>query len=491
MNWLERQAKMRPQSVALNFEEVSWTWQELEFRVRRAAAALNAAMRSKTGIRGARVATLLSNSANHVVTILACHWAGATLVPINTRLTNREISWIIADARVDLLVLDATTASALQKNGDMVELASTRFVQIEDMTVSLSADPVEFRVRDVSMIMYTSGTTGLPKPVELTWENISQSAFASALNLGLERDDNWLNCLPLFHIGGLSVVYRCLIYGIPMTLVNRFDEQVVSKAIDDWKVTLASFVPTMLHRLREVLHEPGTLRAVLLGGGPAPMELLEWASERDLPVYQTYGLTEGGSQITTMPPDRVHDKMGSAGFPIFGADVEIRYANNVATAPREHGHIWIRGPMLMRGYLNRDVENARRFDGEWFDTGDFGYLDEDGFLYVLSRRDDLIITGGENVYPAEVENVILKFPGVVEVAVFGLEDETWGEIVCAAIVGQEGLDLASLNAYCRESVAGFKVPKQWFIVRELPHTASGKVRRHELKLLDADDAHEV
>lgn len=491
MNWLQRQAEMRPLSIALNFEEASWTWQELEIRVQRAAAALNAAMRSKTGIRGARVATLLSNSPNHVVTILACHWAGATLVPINTRLTNREISWIIADARVDLLVLDSTTSSVLQRSSDTLELGSTRFVQVEDMTVSLSADPVEFRVRDVSMIMYTSGTTGLPKPVELTWENISHSAFASALNLGLERNDNWLNCLPLFHIGGLSVVYRCLIYGIPMTLVDRFHEEVVGKAINDWNVTLASFVPTMLHRLREVLRHRGTIRAVLLGGGPAPMELLEWASERDLPVYQTYGLTEGCSQITTMPPDRVHDKIGSAGFPIFGADVEIRDGRRVALDSGRHGHIWIRGPMLMRGYLNRDVENARRFDGEWFDTGDFGYRDEDGFLYVLSRRDDLIITGGENVYPAEVENVILKFPGVNEVAVFGLEDETWVELVCAAIVGQEGLDLAGLSAHCRESLAGFKVPKQWFFVHELPHTASGKVKRHELKLLDADNAHEV
>lgn len=486
MNWLERQVHSQPDAVALHFEESSWTWSQLEIRVRRMAAALTHSVQVAGGIRGARIATLMHSSPDYIVTILAVQWAGATLVPINTRLTAREISWMLNNIEADLLVLDHQTAERFYDSADAtLDLQTTRFVQVEELTFSLDVEPADFRAREAALIMYTSGTTGLPKPVELSWENVASSAFASAVVLGLEARDNWLCALPLFHIGGLSIVFRCLIYGIPLTLLEKFDEQRVAEAIIKHNITLASFVPTMLHRLRGILPEVNHLRAVLLGGGPAPKELVEWAWESGIPVFQTYGLTEAGSQVTTMPPKRALEKIGSAGIAVFGADVQVRRLNMSLAAPNEPGHIWIRGSMVMRGYLGRATENERRFDGAWFDTGDFGYLDDDQFLWVLSRRDDLIITGGENVYPAEVENVILGFEGVDQAAVFGQEDGTWGELVCVALVAQEGaeIDLEALEAHCRRNLAGFKVPRRWLLLEELPQTSSGKVRRHELKKL--------
>ncbi len=488
MNWLERQLLARPDEMAVNFASGgSWTWKELGERVSRMAAALQSA-----GVRAdSRVATLLGNTPFHVSIIHAIPWVGATLVPVNTRLTDSEISWMLSDLEIDLLVVDHESL------GRELELGATRFVQVEELTRSFAIEPRPFMRETLATILYTSGTTGLPKPVPLSWENHAASAMASAVNLGMHRDDNWLAALPLYHIGGLSIVYRSALYGTAFTLTDQFDEHEIGRLVGDGTVTLASLVPTMLRRLwagenrseEEFALEcdAGRLRAILLGGGPADRASLELCKRHEIPVYQTYGLTEGCSQITTMPPSRSIEKIGSAGLPVFGADVSIRDDEGYECDTNEEGTINIRGPMVTSGYIDRSAENERRFRNGWFDTGDWGRRDEEGFLWVVSRRNDLIVTGGENVYPAEIEQVIGDIAGVAEVAVFGLDDEEWGQKVCAAIVVEPGTDLEAIEAQARESLAGFKMPKLWHRLDALPRTASGKVKRIEVADLVLSD----
>jgi O-succinylbenzoic acid--CoA ligase len=328
--------------------------------------------------------------------------------------------------------------------------------------------------------MYTSGTSGKSKAVPLSWENLVASALASAVNLGLHFDDVWLCCLPVNHIGGLSILLRSAIYGTAVEIQNGFEVDAVSQSIAT-NATLVSLVPTMLHRLirdRKFEASLGSsrLRGILLGGASANLDDVTWCRARGVKVFHTYGMTESASQITTAHPEA---PVGCSGLPVRGASVSIRDANFRELAPGEVGTIHISGPMVMRGYLGHPEENMRRFREGWFDTNDVGYLDKYGQLYVLSRREDLIVSGGENVYPAEVESVLLEHPEVAEVAVFGLPDEEWGQLVCAAIVWRS--EPVELDSWLLARLAKFKHPRRRYALDGLPKTSSGKVMRAKLR----------
>jgi O-succinylbenzoic acid--CoA ligase len=326
----------------------------------------------------------------------------------------------------------------------------------------------EFDLGAPHSIIYTSGTTGRPKGAILTYGNHYWSAIASALNLGTLPDDRWLACLPLFHVGGLAILLRGVIYGIAVVLHERFEPDRVNHAIDHEQVTIVSVVATMLERMLADRGErpfPNTLRCVLLGGGPAPLPLLERALALGAPVFQSYGLTETASQVATLAPEDVRSKVGSAGKPLMGTQVRIE----------ADGEILVRGPTVSPGYLHQAPH------GEWLHTGDVGRLDDEGYLYVLDRRDDLIVSGGENVYPAEVEATLLAHPAVEEVGVYGLPDPEWGQTVCAAVKPRTAVTAEELLAFCRQRIAGYKVPRTVQFVDALPRTASGKLLRRELR----------
>ncbi|HEY9448148.1 MAG TPA: o-succinylbenzoate--CoA ligase, partial [Gemmatimonadaceae bacterium] len=341
---------------------------------------------------------------------------------------------------------------------------------------------------DPLAILYTSGTTGAPKGAVLTWSNFWWSAMGSALNLGIQENDRWLAPLPLFHVGGLSVLTRSAMYGTAAVLHDGFDVERVSAALDDERITLVSLVPTMLHRLLEVRGDrpsPASLRCVLLGGGPAPRALLERCAALGVPVSQTYGLTECCSQVATLAPRDALRKLGSAGRPLYPNELRVVDDAGGDPLPGEGGEILVRGPIVTAGYWNRPDATERAFMDGWFRTGDFGTLDHEGYLYVLDRRDDLIVTGGENVYPAEVEGVLLAHPCVAEAAVIGESDAEWGQRVVAVVRLAEGADPEAadqLQAHCRASLAAYKVPREVRVSEvPLPRTASGKVRRHSLR----------
>jgi O-succinylbenzoic acid--CoA ligase len=305
----------------------------------------------------------------------------------------------------------------------------------------------------VHTLIRTSGTTGAPKPVELTYANHVASAIASADALGVEPGDRWLCPLPLHHVGGLNVLIRSVINHTAVVLHERFDADRVRATLEAGEVTLASLVPTMLARLRAcgLQRAPG-LRAIALGGGPIPSGLLAWASETGIPVVPVYGMTETCSQIVA----------GSPGRPLAGVELEIAVG----------GEILVRGPMVAPGAISEDG---------WLHTGDLGRLDDEGRLHVLGRLKELIVTGGENVAPLEVEQALLAHPAVADAGVAGLPDPEWGEAVTAFVVLREPAGAEELRAWCRERLDPFKVPKAIHEVERLPRNTGGKLLRDRLK----------
>ncbi|EKP95498.1 o-succinylbenzoate--CoA ligase [Thermaerobacter subterraneus] len=412
-------------------------------------------------------------------------------------------------------------------------------------TASTAGLPAAIDLAAPHCIIYTSGTTGRPKGAVLTYGNHFWSAVQSALNLGLHRDDRWLCCVPLFHVSGLSIVFRSAIYGIPMVLHRRFDPAAVNASIERHRVTVISVVATMLQRMldeRGPRPYPEHLRCVLLGGGPAPRPLLEACAARGIPVVQTYGMTETASQFATLAPADALRKLGSAGKPLFFNRLRIVDERGRDLPPGQVGEIAVQGPTVSPGYHRRPDATSRAWRDGWFHTGDLGYMDEEGYLYVADRRDDLIISGGENVYPAEVEAVLLAHPAVEEAGVVGVPDPEWGQVPVAVVrlraphldaapgaglgsggdavpeagrtpvpardpersrasapvlaaqpsrYGSPAPDPArppspvteeALLRFCAERLARYKVPRRVLFTSEpLPRTASGKLQRHVLR----------
>jgi O-succinylbenzoic acid--CoA ligase len=397
-----------------------------------------------------RVALRADNSAEFVIAIHALMRLGAVIVPVNTRLTSAEVDWQVRDAAADLVLTDGD----LQARGGSHP----------------GIPPGHFDLRAWHAIVYTSGTTGRPKGAILTYGNHWWSAVASTLNLGLHENDVWLACLPLFHVGGLAILLRSVICGMAALITHRFDAAEVNEAVDRRGVTMVSVVSTMLDRMlqqRGQRRYPSSLRCVLVGGGPVPLPLLQRAITLGMPVVQTYGLTETASQVATLAPEDAITRVGSAGKPLIGSELRIESDDEIC----------VRGPTVSPGYLHQPPRSD-----EWLRTGDLGYLDADGYLYVLDRRDDLIISGGENVYPAEVESVLLAHPAVLEAGVAGIPDPEWGRAVAAYVVCAPGASVsaADLVAFCRQRLAGYKVPRRVEFRTLLPRNAAGKLLRRRL-----------
>ena len=371
---------------------------------------------------GDSVATTLPPGIEFATLLHALPRLGAALVPLNTR-ERRETGLLTVD-----VPLEGPEA---------------------DVELRAEVDPAA-----VWVVIHTSGTTAAPKPVELTHGNFAASAAASARNLGVEPDDRWLCVLPLFHVGGLSILTRSAIYGTCAVIHERFDPDAVRNTLGAGEATLVSLVPTMLRRLREAgLSEAPALRAALLGGGPVPSDLLEWARSAGLPVVPTYGMTETCSQIAT---------------PRLLPGVEVRTSRA--------GELLVRGPMVAAGALAEDG---------WLHTGDIGHVDADGTLHVEGRIKDVIVTGGENVAAPEVEDALQSHPAVADAAVVGRPDAEWGEAVTAYVVLVAEAADEELAAHCRERLAGYKVPRAFVRVADLPRTASGKLQKDRLTRVTA------
>jgi O-succinylbenzoic acid--CoA ligase len=414
---------MHPDRVAVATPHATLSYAELETRARAAAGALG----ERGVVSGDHVALALPAGPGLVAALHGCFLLGAVAIPIDLRFS--------ADER------GARTPGATAIVDD--ELNGPR-----------APDVTRLQLESVATVVHTSGTIAAPRPVSLTYGNWLASALGSAVALGLDPDERWLCPMPLVHVGGLSIPIRSAIYGTTVVLRERFDTDAVADALRDadQRITVVSLVPTMLARLLDAgLHDPPTLRWALLGGGPIAPALLERARRAGVPVAPTYGMTEACSQIATH------------GWPLPG--VEVRSAKD--------GELLVRGPTVAPASL--------AIDG-WLHTGDLGAIDAGGRLTITGRKAHTIITGGENVAPAEVEAVLVEHPAIADAAVHARLDPEWGEAVVATVVLRDGLilNVDELRAFCAERLAGYKVPKTVELVERLPRTESGKLLRREL-----------
>lgn len=417
------------------------------------------------GVRsGSRVALRATCEVGTIVTFFALLELGAALVPIHPRLTEPEEKFILEDARPDVRL-----------SGPDIERLNTNQVA----PASTDADKI-------AAIVYTSGTTGRPKGAVLSRSSFVASARASEANLGWRTNDRWLVCMPLAHVGGLSILTRCFSARKPIILEPRFDAETVLGAIRREQATQLSVVPTMLDALIEADHQGDLqrLRFVLVGGAPASPRLLERAAEHGLLAITTYGLTEGCSQVTCQPLRAPGTMEPGSGTVLPGVEVRITREQGGLALANEVGFIEIRGAIVMRGYWSgpeKPLTMAPSEDG-WFVTGDLGALDETGRLFVHARRTDLIITGGENVYPAEVEQAFERCQGVTGTVVFGVPDERWGQVVAIAmVVSANGLSEDDVALAAIEDVSNrlgsHKRPRRFAILSSLTRNVTGKVDR--------------
>lgn len=493
-DWLGARARAFPRRLAVADENNRLTFRDLDRLAAQAARRL-AGLGAGPGTRVA----LMTDGAHFAVLTHALARLGAVMVPVNTRLAAAEVAWCLQDARPSLVICDEGSSGVAYAGTAHVGTVEAGFkiLTLAELAAAPEADaPLRdhMTLSDVQGIIYTSATTGRPKGVMLTFGNHWWSAVGSAFNLGLRNDDCWLAPLPLYHVGGLAILWRSVIYGIPAVVHGAFDPAAVNREIDATGVTVISVVSTMLQRMLDERGDrpyPPTLRCVLLGGGPVPLGLVEECIRLGVPVAPTYGLTEASSQVATLPPQEVSRRAGSAGRPLFPTEVYIGRADGEATPEAdageagagEIGEILVRGPTVMAGYAGRPEETARALQDGWLRTGDLGYLDGDGYLFVSDRRDDLVISGGENVYPVEVETVLRTHPAVEEAGVFGLPDPRWGQAVVAAVTVRRGASLEREGVYefCAARLARYKVPKRIWIVEDLPRSSSGKLIRRALR----------
>lgn len=421
------------------------------------------------GLRhGQRVALATGNTPAVAALLQAAPLIGVTLVLINRRLTRDEALDQVRRSQVDSLVI--TTDHVLADLPEATHLPESFADQAPPITATPLAD------HEPALVIFTSGTSGRAKGARLSWSAIRHAADAAVAALALTSADTWLGCLPLDHIGGASVVFRAGRSGCAVQMMERFDTDAVTTALIAG-ITGISVVPTMLHRLvaaRGTTPWPATLRLLLTGGGPLTPELIAASTRLGLAPSQTYGLTETASQLCTLLPMEAVAHAGSAGRPLPGMQVRI-----VDPDAAGSGGIEVRGDNLFSGY--EDDGFRPHPPGAWFATGDLGSMDDAGCLHVHCRRDDLILSGGENVYPAEVEAVLERHPAVAEAGVHALPDAEWGQVVAAVLVARGARpDDDDFRAWCRKHLAASQRPKQWRWVAALPHTATGKLQHQQL-----------
>jgi O-succinylbenzoic acid--CoA ligase len=466
-NLLAKRAALTPNRVALRFSGEEWTFDQMYQE-----ATVFAQKLSSKGIQpGMRIAILASSNQELMFALHGCMQLGCELVMLNERLKEEELSYQLADSQADYLLVDSH---------DKRDLESANSISFEDVYAAIPTQleiEKEWPSERTITIMYTSGTTGRPKGVRQSLENHVMSATGSALNIGVQPNDCWLCNMPLFHISGFSILMRSVLYGMTVSLHSKFDAEKAVEEILTGTVTRMSIVAVSLERMITILEKkdlllPNTFQSMIVGGGPVPLNYLERAIERNIPVLQSYGMTETSSQTTTLAAEDAIRKLGSAGKPLFFADVKIDGEETI-------GEICIKGPHVTTGYVGNASSVNPQVNG-WLHTGDIGYLDEEGYLFVLDRRSDMIISGGENIYPAEIEQVLTKHSAVKEAGVTGRLDDTWGKVPVAFLVLKKDTPIEELREFVKDKLASYKQPVDYYVVEQLPRSASNKLLRREL-----------
>jgi len=495
---LERQAARHARSVAM-IDATSgqeWTIADLE----RASAAGARALAAAGVSHGDRVGILSANHPSFAIAYLSIARIGAVLVPISWRLTQPEMATIAADAGISALIAnkelaDVATGLAADAGVDAARLWWIGEGDLPatgaDLEPAFAAADVEPFVpaqapvpEDLLYLMYTSGTTGKPKGAMHTHATTFAASSAVIESMDYRVGDRYFNVMPLFHVASLAMVNICLHRRCTMVLGRAFDPTSVWPTIAEHKINAMMAVPAMLQAMAATFDpslDTSSLRVLSTGAAPVPLPLLEHFHGLGIDIVQAYGLTEAGGAVAVLDSADAADHVGSAGKALLALEMRIEDRDGNALGPGEEGEIVVKGPAIAIGYWQMPEATAETMPDGWFHTGDIGVVDEEGFLTIKDRLKDMLISGGENVYPAEVESVLLGHPAVADVAVIGQPSARWGESPCAVVVPKGDLDPAELQAWARERLAAFKVPKNIEITDELPRNASGKILKTDLR----------
>ncbi|WP_283135660.1 o-succinylbenzoate--CoA ligase [Rhizohabitans arisaemae] len=492
-SWPARSARTHPHRRALVSGEAELTYAELLERTTRLAHALRA-----LGVaRGDRVAYLGPNLPSLVETLFATHLLGAVFVPLNTRLTAAEVGYQLDDCGASVLVYAASHTPVVEDlavRAEPIPVAvgdtAGKALDYEELLRAAAADPIDEPVAhdDPALILYTSGTTGRPKGATLTHGNVIWNCVNLLVELDLARDEVTLISAPLFHVAALNMTLMpTLLKGGCAVLMAEWDAETCLDLVERHQVTWMFGVPTMFADLtrsaRWETADLSSVRSLLTGGAPAPTQLIHTCQQRGLRFLQGYGLTETAPGALIVSAEMSTAKVGSAGVACFFTDVRVVRPDLSLAAAGEPGEIVIQGPNVMAGYWGRPDATAKAIRDGWFHSGDVGEADEDGYISIVDRLKDMYISGGENVYPAEVESALLRHPAVAECAVVGVPDERWGEVGRAFVRLRpgSGVEERELLAFLNGQVARYKIPKSIRFMDSLPRTGSGKIQREMLR----------
>jgi fatty-acyl-CoA synthase len=477
--WLKRRARTRGDQAAYEYKQESWTYEQARART----AALARALRELGVRRGDRVGYLGPNHPALLETLFATAQLGAAYIPMNFRLSAAEINDLTTDADCRVIVHTPDHADVLNTtNSTKIDVESTYETLIAAQPTAELDEPVG--LDDIALVLYTSGTTGRPKGVMLTHANLAWNAVNVLLDMDVRPDERALIVTPMFHTAALNMVcLPVLMRGGRLIIHDAFDPATVLRDVTDQRVTLMFGVPATYDRLAA---DPGwpeadlsSVRTLLCGGAPVPDATIRAYLDRGLRFLQGYGMTETSPGALLLDEQHVLSKAGSAGVPMFFTDVAVVRPDGTPAAAGENGEVVVQGPNVFAGYRSGDPPPP---DG-WFHSGDVAVRDEDGYAYITDRLKDMIISGGENIYPAEIENVLRDYPGVGDCAVIGVPDPAWGEVPRAVIVpaGQATIDPDGVRCFLRARLAHYKVPKSVVFAAELPRTATGKISKREVR----------
>lgn len=488
-SWTTRRDRKTPHRVAITYQGKEWTYRQLHERVLRLAHGLR-----DLGVRrGDRVAYLGSNHPTFLETLFATGALGAIFVPMNVRLAGLELGSHLNDSSPRVLIYSVDQATVVDAIRGQLTVSTLVALDrdYEPLLARSSADSIDEPVssNDPCAIMYTSGTSGRAKGAVLTHGNITWNSLNVLVDADLTSDEVTLVMAPLYHTAGLNMTcLPTLLKGGRVILESTFDPERALDLVAKHQVTFMFAVPTMLNAMANVPSWPtadlSSLRTLVCGGAPVPGDLIRTCLARGLAFMQGYGMTETGPGALLLDRSEVMTNPGSAGTPHFFTDVRVVRPDNSDCAPGENGEVRVQGPNVMAGYWRRADTTAQVLtEDSWFHSGDVAVADEDGHIYIIDRLKDMIISGGENIYPAEVENALADHPAVADAALIGVPEEKWGEVGLAFVVLHPNAhaDAADLHGFLLDRIAKYKIPKSYKFVDELPRNAAGKLLRTQLR----------
>ncbi|MBC8376077.1 MAG: long-chain fatty acid--CoA ligase [FCB group bacterium] len=490
-DWLARWAFYTPDKKFLreHVSDRSWTYGQFNEASRRCARYLQDEMNLS---KGDRLAIYSSNRIEYFMLYFAAIKLGVIVVPLNFRLTPIELDVLLKDAEPQLMVFEGEYSEQIAMLHSLLE--SCQKVDIESLSSLLFVDentsPIEFtnvetESEDLVMILYTSGTTGVPKGAMITHKMLFWNSVNTALRLDINSSDHTQAYAPLFHTGGWNVLFTPFLqHGASHTILEGFDPDLILELIEKEGSTILFGVPTMMQMLADSPRfksaDLSSIRYAVVGGAPMPIPLIEIWHAKNIPIRQGYGLTEVGPNCFSLNQDAAISKQGSIGFPNFYMDACVLSESGAEVDVDEAGELCLRSPVVTPGYWRKSADTQKAIIDGWFHTGDMARKDKDGYFYIVDRKKNMFISGGENVYPAEVEATLIQHLHISDAAVIGIPDEKWGEVGLAFIVADRPVDIAEVREFCLESLAKYKIPKQVCLIEALPLNDSGKLDRKQL-----------